>query len=433
MSEYFEIAYAAASKRLCLFTGTGFSKALTKGEVPGWQELLESVCDNHVQNPDLKDSLFPEDSPNPLQLEEAAQIIGVDLLGQSKDIHEIVSEEIGEIEPTEIPDSVSEFFSERSFRIVTTNYDKLSEQLVGSDCQSLGPGMPVPKSNSRVKVFHVHGSIDHPPRMVITADDYFNFMTSETYFSRKLSTVLHENTVVVLGYSLGDTNLKTILSDHSGFMREHFVGSSIFFVSRSQIDQPLRDYYSACYGIRVIDNTEVEEFFGELNRQLPRAEMVLDRSIRSLNKVLHDDKMFKNSFLKMEDSFSEIVSALGAQGISLESRDVVRMFGDILERKKGLCGESGAWEQYEHLAAWLVNVGALIEIRERSLEAPYLQVVKFSMEHMSKQKQLGYSWHAYKRWEAGWKNVRASNRSMIRDFILEKSDDPDAKRIVSLG
>lgn len=28
MSEIYEIAYAAANNRLCLFTGTGFSKAL---------------------------------------------------------------------------------------------------------------------------------------------------------------------------------------------------------------------------------------------------------------------------------------------------------------------------------------------------------------------------------------------------------------------
>ncbi|WP_394688092.1 SIR2 family protein [Hoeflea sp.] len=433
MSEYFEIAYAAASKRLCLFTGTGFSKALTQGKVPGWQELIEDVCDAHVGNLDLKESLFPKTGSNPLRLEEAAQIVGMDLAGQGENLHEIIAANIAAIDISGKIPNIEQFFSERSFRVVTTNYDKLAEKLAGPDCQSISPGMPVPKSSGRVKIFHVHGSIDYPPRMVVTADDYFNFMTSETYFSRKLSTVLHENAVVVLGYSLGDINLKSILSDYGGFMKNNFVGSSIFFVSRSSVDQPIRDYYAACYGIRVIDNTEVEEFFKELNRQLPRAEKILSRSLRGVDKVLNKGSTFKDSFLKMEDSFSEILSTLGAQGVSLDSQNVVKMFGDIVKTKQKLCGENGAWEQYEHLASWLINLGALIEIKGRSLEEPFLKAVRYSMEHMSKEMRLGYSWHAYKRWDAGWKNVRAANRSLIKSYVLEKSDYPDAKLIVSRG
>ncbi|VVY59649.1 Uncharacterised protein [Escherichia coli] len=44
MSEYVELAYAAATSRLCLFTGTGFSKAVSNGEAPTWKELLKKVC-----------------------------------------------------------------------------------------------------------------------------------------------------------------------------------------------------------------------------------------------------------------------------------------------------------------------------------------------------------------------------------------------------
>ncbi|WP_282025319.1 hypothetical protein [Limimaricola cinnabarinus] len=121
MSEYFEIAYAAASKRLCLFTGTGFSKALTQGNVPGWQELIEDVCDEHVQNLKLKSSLFPKEGENPLRLEEAAQIVEMDLAGQGKNLHEVIASKIKSIGLSGETESIKEFFSERSFRIVTTN------------------------------------------------------------------------------------------------------------------------------------------------------------------------------------------------------------------------------------------------------------------------------------------------------------------------
>ncbi|WP_223842444.1 hypothetical protein [Proteus mirabilis] len=45
MNEIYEIAYSAAANRLCLFTGTGFSKALTNNKALGWQSLLEKACD----------------------------------------------------------------------------------------------------------------------------------------------------------------------------------------------------------------------------------------------------------------------------------------------------------------------------------------------------------------------------------------------------
>ncbi|MFB2602631.1 SIR2 family protein, partial [Rhizobium phaseoli] len=261
MSEYFEIAYAAAAKRLCLFTGTGFSKALSTNAAPGWQELLERMCDTHIGNKDFKEALFPSSGVNALQLDEAAQVISIELVKVGKNIHEEIASLISGVTLSGSYPETGKFFKERSFRVVTTNYDKLAENLAGPDCQPLSPGRPIPRSTSRVKVYHVHGSIDVPGRMVVTADDYFSFMHSESYFSRKLSTVLHENTVVIIGYSLWDTNLKSILSDYRGFVRNHVVSNSVFLVSRKPVDQRISDYYSNCYGIRVISNTEVEEFF----------------------------------------------------------------------------------------------------------------------------------------------------------------------------
>ena len=79
MSEYFEIAYAATSSRLCLFTGTGFSKSVSDNQAPSWQGLLESLCELLANGNDLKASLFPKDGKNTLGLEEAAQVISIEL------------------------------------------------------------------------------------------------------------------------------------------------------------------------------------------------------------------------------------------------------------------------------------------------------------------------------------------------------------------
>ncbi len=262
MSEFFEIAYAAVSNRLCLFTGTGFSKAITNNDAPTWQGLLESVCDLCNDPASLKMALFPSSGKNPLSLEEAAQAISIELIKKDKKIHDEVANIISGLALKGDNSQISSFLENRSFRVITTNYDKLVEKLSGeADCHSLTPGLPIPRSLARVKVYHVHESVDSPENMVITSDDYFKFINSESYFSRKLSTILHENTVVILGYSLGDTNLKAIISDYKGFSRNHVIGSNIFLISRSEVVQHVKDYYSHCYGIRVLDNLDVHQFF----------------------------------------------------------------------------------------------------------------------------------------------------------------------------
>ena len=185
-----------------------------------------------------------------------------------------------------------------------------------------------------MKVYHVHGSVDSPENMVVTSEDYFRFLNSDSYFSRKLSTVLHENTVVILGYSLGDTNLKAIISDYKGFSKSHVIGSNIFLVSRFAVDQHLKDYYSHCYGIRVIDGLDTERFFRKLNNKIPKVARIADRSLRSIRKVVHDDFHFKDAFLKLDDSFYRIISSLSAEGLSLNDARVVEMLGEVIESKR---------------------------------------------------------------------------------------------------
>lgn len=433
MSEYFEIAYAAAAKRLCIFTGTGFSKALSGNTAPGWQELLEIICDQHIGNDDFKEALFPTTGSNALQLDESAQVIAIELLKRGKNIHEEIASLIAGVTLLGSYPETEKFLRERSFRVVTTNYDKLAELLAAGDCQSLSPGRPIPRSTSRVKTYHVHGSIDVPGQMVVTSDEYFRFMHSESYFSRKLSTVLHENTVVIIGYSLGDTNLKSILSDYRGFIRNHVVSNSIFLVSRKPVDQSISDYYSNCYGIRVISNMEVEDFFSNLNSNFEGAEKCLEGSVSNIKKVLYEKHTFTETYLQVESSFYEIVSAIGAVGASLEEEVVVRTFEDVIAKKMALTGRSGAWPQYVQLASWLTYLGSLIDVRKTSVETTFLNAVRFSMDHMSKNMKLGYSWHAYKTWDVRWSSVTADNRALIANHITEKSVEADALEIVSRG
>lgn len=432
MDNFYEVAYAAASKRLCLFTGTGFSKAVSDNAAPSWQQLLEDLCDLLPEEHNPKKVLFPAKTQPLLNLEEAAQVIELKHNEFRIETKKEIKKLIENVDLSDKNEETSKFFRERSFRVITTNYDKLAEELAGLNrSQTITPGLPIPRSSAEVKIYHVHGSTDSPENMVVTTEDYFDFMGSDSYFSRKLSTILHENTVVILGYSLTDTNLKRIISDYRKFSKSHVIGSNIIFVSRKGVNQYIKDFYYHCFGIRVWDNLEVEHFFKKLNRSIPTVEKFISKSLRSVEQVINHGRKFKDRFIKLEDSFYRFLSSLSARGYCLDDPRVVAVIGDILHRKKVMTAESGAWEQYEHLAGWLIHLGAYFEIRNTTIKNEYLGAVDVSMNTMSKDRYLGYSWKAYQLWHTGWPSINANNRDLIRNHAERHEFQPDALAIVN--
>lgn len=432
MNAFFEIAYAVVSNRICFFTGTGFSKAITDNQVPSWQELLEQICDLIPNSDNLKEALFPTNKKNLLNLDEAAQILSLELIKIDKSIHDEIARIISSYTLSDNNVAIKQFFSTKPFKAITTNYDKLLEELTNNEeCQSLTPGLPIAKIQSRAKVYHVHGSIDSPSHMIITADDYFKFINSESYFSRKLSTILHENTVVILGYSLSDTNLKAILNDFKGFSKNHSLGSNIFLISRSKINQQIKDYYAHCYGIRVFDELSVDKFFTSLNKALPEAETRIKRTIENIKKVIFQNHTFRKKYLRIELSFFEIISSLSAIGIGIQDKRVVKTIGQIIETKIELTYESGAWNQYEHLAKWLIYIGSILEITNTDIETTYLQGIMRSMSTMRERLVIGYSWQAYKEWHNHWPEIISSNRFLIKKYIEQNASVyEDAMKVV---
>jgi len=243
--------------------------------------------------------------------------------------------------------------------------------------------------------------------------------------------VLHENTVVILGYSLGDANLKSIISDYKGFSKNHVIGSNIFLVSRSKVDQPVKDYYAHCYGIRVIDETECHDFFKKLNSEIPNAEKCAESSVANIKKVVFNNHQFTKGFLSIENAFYEIVSSIAAVGVSINDKKVVKALGQIIEFKTDLTNGYNAWEQYEHMARWLIYIASILEIRGTSIEKVFLDATLRSMNSMRKELYIGYSWHAYNSWNQRWPGIIASNRVLIRDYIVENTTWPDALQVVN--
>lgn len=379
----------------------------------------------------IKAALFPAGGPNPLPLDEAAQIIEIELQRVGKSVHEEIATLIRSLTLVGDNKPITDFAQTNTFEVVTTNYDKLFQQLAsGVGPQTITPGLPIPRSSAKVQVYHVHGSIDSPRNMVVTSDDYFRFLNSDSYFAKKLSTILHENTVVILGYSLGDTNLKTILSDYKGFSRTNVIGGNIFLVSRSAVDQHIKDYYAHSFAIRVIDQTDIHAFFQHVNAALPDATKCAETSKSNIKKVLYEKHTFTDDYLQIESSFFEIVASISAIGVSLNSADVVKLFGVIVDKKISFTNSYGAWSQYTHLAIWLAYLASLIDLSGTSIQGNFLVATLRSMEAMSKGQERGYSWQAYRTWSSSWSSIMPSNRQLIRTHIEAGAKRPDALELV---
>ena len=92
--------------------------------------------------------------------------------------------------------------------IVTTNYDKLVEEifefnpLIGND---------ILLSNPYGSVYKIHGCITDPEKIIITCNDYEKFEEKYELIRAQLLSLFIHNPIIFLGYSMGDKNIKDIL------------------------------------------------------------------------------------------------------------------------------------------------------------------------------------------------------------------------------
>ena len=193
----------------------------------------------------------------------------------------------------------------------------------------------------------------------------------------------------------------------------------------------MKDYYESSYSIRVVEVRGIDTFLRSVKRQYGEAEKNLVKRQATLKRVLAQNKNYKASFLRLRHSFFHIISAASAIGEDIKSRKMKELFNKILRRKIELISESQAWDQYDHLAEWLVYLGSVIDIKGTLLEKTYLMAVNHSMRTMSRERYFGYCWEAYQTWRYHWESLTTGNREMITEYVVEERVSRDARMIVN--
>lgn len=140
----------------------------------------------------------------------------------SKDafLKHLVCDHISTITPkvTDIKDDrllkeIAAFADIKPHAIITTNYDMFLEQVFDGYEPISGQTILRYNTNSFGEIFHIHGDISNPTSIVLTQADYQEWTEKKKYVSAKLLTYFAEHPVFILGYGMGDMNVKAILRD----------------------------------------------------------------------------------------------------------------------------------------------------------------------------------------------------------------------------
>lgn len=206
-----KICVASRIENLGLFIGSGFSKAVMSSsnkDAMSWLELLKTICNDFK----IDDNIFKEGYTYPLI---ASKIINFISESEQTNIDEAtlkLKQSIAShvnIEPSkQIKEHYKQYFDDINPQwIITTNYDNVIEQIIGEKAFPILPDYSFYNTKNIIPIYHIHGSILDPKSIVISNEDYAKTLRPSDYRHNRLPTLLNENTILMIGYGLGDLNV----------------------------------------------------------------------------------------------------------------------------------------------------------------------------------------------------------------------------------
>jgi hypothetical protein len=243
-----------------IFVGAGLSQG---AGLPGWADLVrELAAELH-------------DCPPVTDYREIAQYYEND-----NDRHRLVQKlrdqlDTLDVHPTPVHQALAKFPVSAIF---TTNYDDLLEQALREAKRPFAPVVSNVDASfwsvDQLQLVKLHGDLSQPESIVITTQDYERFATQRPTLARLLATTLQARTVLFLGYSATDPDLRLILTqihDESGRLARNLY--TVQFGAPKLIVKDLERR-----GLKVIDlgaqpdtasrNATLREWLQVLNRQV---------------------------------------------------------------------------------------------------------------------------------------------------------------------
>jgi hypothetical protein len=364
------IADATLFGHLGLFVGTGFSMALTNQKAPNFGQLLRAVATQLGLsfNFDDPDELRGRDYPS-----IAAQL--VKLLAQQtsrsrKSAERLLRREIAHICNLTPDEALRKSFSPvliglKPSWIITTNYDFILESIF-EEAVSLLPNEALLPRRDHVPVYHLHGHRLVPESIVVTDQDYVELLGPLEYRQHKLSLLLAESTTLMLGYSLGDLNVRTAMqlarsySEDQDLRLRSYEGVVVqaLYVPKNPNPEPYRGTNNEI----IIETSDLLSLLTEVNAAVQARRKSFRKARRVITSVLQDPKGPKK--LVDDNELREaFIGALRAFPRSYQASHVVDCLRTALEPVWIAARKDQGFPYYNVFLSFILDVLGGIEVR----------------------------------------------------------------------
>ena len=110
-------------------------------------------------------------------------------------------------------DEILSFQQVKPHAIITTNYDDALEKIFENYTKVIGQEIIKANYSAYGEILKIHGCTSDINTIILNSEDYEEFNKSKKYLSAKLLTYFAEHPLFFIGYSVNDSNIKSILSD----------------------------------------------------------------------------------------------------------------------------------------------------------------------------------------------------------------------------
>lgn len=180
--------------------------------------------------------------------------------------------------PGDVHDAIIRFDTDT---IITTNYDHLIEQAAENNGEFLyviSQDSDLPYKKAGKELIKMHGDFEHD-NFVLKEDDYLHYHTNFKLIENYVKSLIGTKTVLFIGYSLGDPDVKHIFSWVKEILDEHFQRAYLIVTGRKASQNEIE--YFRHLGVNIIYATELfDENDIPINNQS-------EQLLQTLNYFLH--------------------------------------------------------------------------------------------------------------------------------------------------
>lgn len=330
--EFRRIIEASQNNSLTFFVGAGVS---TVSGAPKWSDLIDAMCIELGRTPQ-----------NTYTSDEYLRIPQMYYYSINEDNQKYYSFINSCFEKDLVPNVIHKMLlSLNPSSFITTNFDELLEEAAIQGAQgfkSIACDTEIPLINGDRFILKLHGDLRHE-NIVLKEEDYLNYSENFKLTETVLKSIFSMNTVVFIGYSLNDYNIKLILNWAKTLLKDQF-NEPIFIHTGTKELSREELLYQRSKGLKVIECKKCVPDLTEDTQYIDRYKYILE-AISSCSVSSFDGKNDMEAFetlyelLKPLDKLNALrtqdIHAKIGQYVYIESNGVVSLLsksGNIFNR-----------------------------------------------------------------------------------------------------